>query len=110
MSRTFKDKRRRHFSEYWKRETLAVEYESINLRYDGSRVWYYYLQLPTTKPKLRKEVDTEDHWMSTPSWWTRLTMNKPQRRSVHLWERKALFSDLEELMQPGKKVAHIYYW
>ena len=62
------------------------------------------------KTKKRKKQDTEWHWISTPSWWTRLLMNRPQRRAVHLWERKALFSDLEELVQPSKKVAHIYYW
>lgn len=97
MSRTFKD--RPHHIKYPK--------------WDIDYIWndgYGYRKAKTSIPKKRKEVDTEDHWMSTPSWWTRLTMNKPQRRSVHLWERKALFSDLEELMQPSKKVAHIYYW
>ena len=81
--------------------------------YDTDRVMtenWHYRELPTTKTKKRKEVDTEDHWMSTPGWWVRLMMNKPQRREVHLWERKALFSDLETLVQPAKKVGHVYYW
>lgn len=35
-----------------------------------------------TVPKLRKEKDFEYHWMSTPSEWTRLMMNRPMRRKL----------------------------
>ena len=102
MSRTFKDKPSKLKHEAWDKDTIRVE--------DTGTKWSYRIHLPTTKTKKRKEVDTEEHWMTTPGWWVRLMMNKPQRREVHLWERKALFSELEELIQPGKKVAHIYYW
>ena len=98
MARTYRDNaRRRYFNSYWQQDRILVE-------------GFGWRLAKTTKPKLRKTVDTEDHWMSTPGWWVRLTMNRPQRRAVHLWERKALFSDLEELVQPAKKVAHVYYW
>ena len=61
--------------------------------------------------KKKRELDTEYHWMSTPGWWTRLMMNKPQRRSEHLLERKALVSDIDNFDIPdtGKK-PHVYYW
>ena len=42
---------------------------------------------PTTKPKKKKKLDTEWHWMSTPSAWTRTMMNRPQRRKGKLWEK-----------------------
>lgn len=71
MSRTYKDKPAKVRLEPWDK--------------DG----YGYIWLPTTKTKKRKEVDTKDHWMSTPSAWTRLMMNRPQRRASHLWEKKS---------------------
>lgn len=55
------------------------------------------------------------HWLrSTPSWWTRLTMNRPQRRAAHNWERKASTTDIEKLEDVdtpshGKK-PHQYFW
>ena len=74
-----------------------------------NRVCYIYA--PTTKPKRRKGEDVEWHWMSTPSWWTRLVMNRPQRREGRLWERKVHFEDIEETDPPGvSKKPHIYYW
>ena len=97
MSRTFKDKPSKFKHEAWDIDWIWVE-------------GYGHRNAPTKKTKKRKEVDTEDRWMSTPGWWVRLMMNKPQRREVHLWERKALFSDLEELVQPTRKVGHVYYW
>jgi len=49
---------------------------------------YYHIWAKTTKPKKKKTQDTEWHWMSTPSWWIRLFMTKPQRRAGSLWERE----------------------
>ena len=98
MSRTYKDDRSRKFTGYWQQDRITV----------GS----WYIQLPTTKPKLRKEVDTEDHWMSTPSSWTKMMMIRPERRAAHLLEVEALkTADIEDVDFPdlGKK-PHIYYW
>jgi hypothetical protein len=56
-----------------------------------------------------------DGWLwlqSTPSWWTRLMMNRPQRRAAAVWERNATRSaDLEAEDDPphGNK-PHRYYW
>ena len=97
MSRTYKDKPSKILHESWNKDMV----------WTGSG----YLHLPTTKTKKRKEVDTEWHWMSTPSWWTRMTMIKPERRASKLLERKALISDLVDFEIPdtGRK-PHIYYY
>lgn len=93
---------------------------------------FVWNQLPTTKPKKRKEIDFEWHWMNTPSWWTRMTMNRPQRRSAKLWERdvskipfkteaiemtkyfgisKESMAMLEDSDTPSvSRKPHVYYW
>lgn len=127
MSRTYKDKpdRLKRYPRLqdvalYKTEEVCQEYtyefvdgELKKVRLDEPRTFTrkYYLQQKTTKPKKRKRQDTEWHWMSTPSWWTRMTMNRPQRRQGRLWERKVLFEDVEETDPPlfGKK-PHNYYW
>lgn len=96
MSRTFKDKPSK----------LRFDYNTDRIMTEG----WSFRQLPTTKPKKRKELDIEDHWIGTPGWWVHMTMNKPQRRAVHLWEKRALISDIEELDIPTKKVAFVYFW
>jgi len=102
MSRTYKDK---------PTETLYEDWNKDRERIEGTFCW---IDLPTTKPKKRKELDTEWHWMSTPSWWTRLTMNRPQRRKCKLWERDALKTCLDSLDDLDKPIIsrkpHIYYW
>ena len=102
MSRTLKDRPSRVKHEPWDRDLVRVP---------GS---YYFMKLPTTKTKKRKEVDTEEHWMSTPSWWIRLMMNKPQRRGGSLWERRAVLTDLEGLLDLDtpdvSRKPHVYFW
>lgn len=54
-------------------------------------------------------------WLqSTPSWWTRLTMNRPQRRAAHLWERKAAKTAEDRLVDidvpPHGNKPHRYFW
>ena len=129
MSRTYKDiPSRIRFPKYWERDREmlvstrqitkvtnldwdTMEFVTTELEQPYERVHYSWIDLPTTKPKQRKRVDTENHWMSTPSWWTRLMMNKPQRRRAHVWERKALLEDLEETDPPGvSHKPHWYYW
>lgn len=111
MSRTHKDVPVKHRSpqeiydfshgvvrEVWVDEDGVVRYRSYDL--------------PGVKTKKPKHKDTEYHWMSTPSWWTRLTMNRPMRRYYHLLEHEATKAeDLEELDIPDlKKKPHNYYW
>lgn len=106
MSRTYKDNRRRRFGEYWKTDKEYI---------DGTPFcWGYFIELPTTKPKLRKEVDTEDHWMSTPSWWNNLFHTRPIRgkfRNFCELARKTRIEALEDMFEPeDSNSPHKYYW
>lgn len=106
MSRTYKDRpskvKNPEKENYWNRD---VFYFGMPADFDSSEFF----------TKKRKEIDTEDHWMSTPSVWTRLMMNRPQRRQIHLWERNVNkvtnYDDFEDEDCPFfKRKPHIYYW
>jgi len=102
MSRTYKDKPykvryKQEFTSFW-----STTYE------DGSRR-DEHLRDRLKKPK---EKDVEWHWMTTPSWWCRLTMHRPKRRRCRIWEHEILREqDLSEADCPdwGRK-PHVYYW
>ena len=110
MSRTFKDKPSKLRYDPYDMDRDEIVYNS-ELYYGF--ITSYRLQLPTTKTKKRKEVDTEYHWMSTPSWWTKMCMLKPQRRKGRLWEVEVVklqIDALEEADAPGvSRKPHIYY-
>ena len=108
MSRTYKDRPAR----------INYPEEQWEYRYDTSektdRLWFRYLERKGVLTKKKKHVDTEHHWMTTPSWWVRLTMNKPQRRASKMWEDTVIGKsvdrlDVEDPPIIGKK-PHIYYW
>jgi hypothetical protein len=107
MSRTLKDRK-------WKLKFPELDYrfDSVKITSDNSYS-IRYIQLPGVKTKKKRELDTDWHWLnSTPSWWTRLTMNRPQRRAGRVWEHKVLKEqDLEDCDPPlvGHK-PHIYYY
>lgn len=123
MSRTYKDKHwKLRFPEgeyHFGHERIA--YETYYREWDvtlGKYIEtsdlvtrYVFVEKAGVKTKKKRKDDTEWHWMSTPSWWTRLTMNRPQRRKGRQWERKVHFQDLEETDPPGvSKKPHVYYW
>lgn len=124
MSRTFKHikrvKNKNYYRDRWEAEHYKFEYEGKVYSWPDYNettklvTRYTYLKRPGVLVKKRKEVDSEDHWMSTPSWWTRLTMNKPQRREGRMWEHevvKSCIDVLEEADPPGVgKKPHIYYY
>lgn len=115
MSRTKKDK--------------PVKFRDDVQMYSGSYTGRYSWILPHeamkenvhgkfhSVPKLRKEQDYEYHWMSTPSEWTRLMMNRPMRRKLKQ-ELSALknVNPSEELLEEFDeeegyaKKPHSYYW
>lgn len=104
MSRTRKDTKWKFHSEPWDINRYMTEYFS----------WIY---IPGMKTKKRKEVDTEDHWMGTPSLWNRLQHTRPRRAKARVWARnveKTKFNDVEELYEldvPNySNKPHIYYW
>jgi hypothetical protein len=107
MSRTLKDR-------HWKLQypDFRWDYDTIKITSDSGRV-IQYLKLPGVKAKKRKEVDSDWHWLrGSPGWWTRLTMNRPQRRAGHVWEQKVLLeTDLENTDPPGVSYKpHVYYY
>ncbi len=64
------------------------------------------------RAKKPKHKDVEWHWMTTPSWWTRLTMHRPKRRKCRVWEHNIRREqDFSEADCPdwGHK-PHVYYW
>lgn len=119
MSRTYKHikrvKLKKFYKERWDTLHDKISYERESY-YDPGIIYnaFLYLKKAGALPKLRKELDTEDHWMSTPSWWTRLCMTKPQRREGRLWECEVVKispTDLEEVDKPSvSRKPHIYYW
>lgn len=118
MSRTFKDKKWSltnpeddfYFGKV-KVVTTAKYFSCIANRW-VKRPSVTYLDIPGAKTKKKKSVDFSNNGMgSTPSWWVNTFMTKPKRRACRTWERKVLFSDIEETICPdfGKK-PHICYW
>lgn len=122
MSRTYKDKPWKFknpeaYDYNWGCE--KIPYEKEYTHYRSGEVFnitsYWVKPIAGAKTKKRKTVDCDWHWMSsTPSWWTRMMMNRPQRREVHLWEHTATHTPLDELEEldtpPSGKKPHIYYW
>ena len=118
MSRTYKDKPSKFNKDPWNKDRVMVKLETTCLDYyTGEEIdytAYRYMENPTTKPKKRKELDTEDHWMTTPSWWWRLMHHRPTRRAVHIWEKSVhryLDEDIDLSICPdhGNK-PHQYFW
>lgn len=65
-----------------------------------------------SQPKLKKAQDYEDHWMTTPAWWVRMFMTKPQRVRMNREAREALkAADLEDVdVVDLKRKPHVYYY
>lgn len=63
------------------------------------------------KAKRRLFGDRWAWWHTTPGWWVRLKMERPQRAAVKAWEHKALRQDIDELDDPphGRKPHQYYY-
>lgn len=125
MSRTYKHikacKNKRYYKERWDSERVAFEYEGttyyspelndVPATYIIRTMW---LDKPGVKTKKRKELDTEDHWMTTPSWWNNLFHTRPIRGKFRSFCRNAVRSStgtLEEMLEPeDSKDPHKYYW
>ena len=124
MSRTYKDRhwKLRFPESRWDFGTQQIAYEATRRIYnvetghyedtDETCTWYYYVPIAGIKTKKKRKHNNEWHWLgATPSWWTNLMMNRPQRRKGRMWERKVHFEDLEETDPPGvSKKPHQYYW
>jgi len=65
MSRTNKDKPDKFLHEAYDKDYIQIP---------GT---WYHIWAKTSRTKKRKTLDTEWHWMGTPSWWNNLhTGNK----------------------------------
>ena len=115
MSRTYKDKpyKLRNI-DAWDKDRVMVRCEAICYDWLTKEPRTYiatrYLEGKTTKTKKRREVDTEDHWMTTPMWWIHMWHTRPERRKAKML-LTSLPADLEEVDVPdtGHKPHH-YFW
>ena len=71
MSRTYKD---RPFKIRFPEDQWDYKYYRV-----GDRWYFNYLAYPGVLTKKKKNVDTDWHGMTTPSWFIREFMNQPQR-------------------------------
>ena len=107
MSRTYKDRpaRVRYPEQQW-------DYRYHTGAEDDWRL--HLLKRRGVLTKKRRKVDTEWHWMSTPGWWIRQFMNRPQRRAGHAWEHDIVKWKIEDIDLSDypcvSRKPHIYYW
>lgn len=104
MARTYKDRPSK----------LRFPEKQWDYRYHEEHCWGNYRARRGVLTKKRREVDTEWHWMSTPGWWIRQFMNRPQRRAGHAWEHDIVKWKIEDIDLSDypcvSRKPHIYYW
>ena len=77
--------------------------KSIKVRYGDD---LFALDAPDQRKKKREYNEV---WpQATPSWWTRVVMNRPLRRATHMWEKRVL-ADIEQA-DPIPETPKKYYW
>ena len=98
MSRTYKDRPTRvRFPESFDHDRVQIP---------GT---WHSIELPTTRAKKRKHVDTEHHWMGTPSWWTRMFMRRPRRARENQSLRNIHDVEDFDFVDTGRKPHNYYY-
>lgn len=123
MSRTYKDRPNRLKPYNVERDASRVvvysQYYYTDISTGERRVGNYprFMDVAGAKRKKKRHYSpykSGEHWMSTPSWWTRQFMLRPQRTKLNRLTRKALkltLEALEDLDVPfTKNKPHIYYW
>ena len=117
MSRTYKDRPNKIKYEDWDKDRVRIPYiREFFSKYSEEYISftsYFSLETKTTKPKKRKEVDTEIHWMSAPSWWNNLYHTRRHRRNFRTFLNsvvKCKVEDTEEMLEPfDSNKPHVYY-
>ncbi len=108
MSRTYKDK---PYSIKWPEELL--DYNTVRLSLDfGCRLGYRRIEVAGRKTKKPRNY-CHQRWASkSPGWWTRLTMNRPQRRAGRVWEARVKYAQDLEVSDPPQvsRRPHVYYY
>jgi len=115
MSRTYKDVpwKHRDVENNYDHGRHRVAYVGVSATI-GEYTTYWLRDIKGAKRKKKRRVDTKWHWMTTPGWFIKEFMTKPQRAACKQWERKLVqmsYDELHEVMVPfiGYK-PHIYYW
>lgn len=108
MSRTYKDK---PYSIKWPEE--SVEYNTVKVPVSfGTWQWFRRIEVAGLKTK-KPRTYCHPRWSSkSPSWWVRLTMNRPQRRAGRVWEACIKYArdlDVADPPQISRK-PHVYYY
>lgn len=102
MSRTYKDKPSKLRFDLYMKDWILVEHDGFHKYRPGK----------TTKTKKRKEVDTEDHYLSgNPSWWDNLFHTRPIRRKFKNYCTSLIgCTDLSILEPLDSNKPHKYYY
>ncbi len=130
MSRTYKDKpsKLKHPEGRYDFGTERLAYEAERVLYDydletgryaptgdtETCIRFFYVDVAGAKTKKKRRVDTEWHWMTTPGWFVKEFMNRPQRRQGGAWEKhvvKLAPEDVDLADTPSvSRKPHVYYW
>jgi hypothetical protein len=129
MSRTYKTqpnrlKYKKYFDDdgyYWVNYTRV--YVSYYTKEEREGPAQFRLKKAGHFPKLKRFEPEWKWWQTTPSWWIRTYMQKPQRRAGSMWEREVVktfnqsvheydkYDNVEQLDTPSvSRKPHIYYW
>lgn len=104
MSRTLKDKPSKLRFDFYNKDQIELDHYGYTS----------YRQGKTTKTKKRKEVDTEEHWQTTPSWWNNLFHTRPIRGNFRAFLTnvvKSEITEIEGMLEPtDSKSPHKYFW
>jgi hypothetical protein len=117
MSRTYKDRPSRiRFAKPEQYEYCEYELAVPRLNWRGELMTNskYSVKRPGILTKKPRRKDTEWHWQSTPSWWTRMYMLRPERTRGNRETAKIKRIPLDEIdlvdVADLKKKPHVYYW
>ena len=76
--------------------------------------YHVWMKKPGIFPKKKKCDDYEYRWMTTPMWWCKVMMNRPQRKAGKRWERQVVQQSIESLNYTDtpsiSRKPHVYYW
>lgn len=102
MSRTHNDK---PWEVRFPEERWEYEYTEDN----------YVFRLKKSGVKTKKKRSYHPpFWMTTPMWWIREFMNRPQRAKGAMWEKATIKLDIESLEDVDhpnvSRKPHLYYW
>ena len=108
MSRTYKDVpwKHRDVENNYDHGRHRVAYVGVSATI-GEYTTYWLRDIKGAKRKKKRRVDTKWHWMTTPGWFIKEFMTKPQRAACKQWERS---SDTNLTSITGNMLPVYGYW